>query len=695
MLFSKNNKKTGVVSILALALALVMMLVVCLTGCTDENAQATADSAKTAADQAKTAADQAKSAADTAKATADTAKATADAAITETQLNQKLADYLKTEDGVKASELANAISNAVNDALKDYQKKSDALTEAKVQEIVNSAIANLPTGSSSGVTMTEVTNAINSALSGYLKADALNDYAKKSDVNTAISNALTDYVTKTALTDALKDYLKSSALTEELENYYTAEAVDNLIENVVSGDIADIYINIEEWDKVSAIYYALQEGDTTVDAVLAGNVPENSTYADDIAKLRDNVFPAAFYDKSEGYTAGGDVENLGDFVDKYYNVTDADGSGTPGDSQADFALKLNAFVKVRDRKLSTVTGYYEDLAVVAANGVSAKEAAKAINEKLASVGTKMDVTADATSGEPVIENGDLIYYFQNADGDYIRLTLELDEEGNIAGDLATVFEAYQEAVAWAETYEAGAIRAFREHKDLYEAGDDPLTEEVEDDVFLSFNPDSVYYGLDSAVLTAAEKEAEEFAEFYNDLMAKQADIIENNPTIDYISIADNEDEEAIKELVGPAAFEYDDDTKGMYEKFSIANDGDMSAVMNDDYSLVQEYVVQILKLKFIRDQNLCLRQLHVEYLAFVDEKNVGRSSYEALDLAVIYVKYEQFVTDLTFEDVKKEGNEGFSFETIINDMKAEIAQRWEVLKAQLPVIGGGEDPTNP
>ena len=109
----------------------------------------------------------------------------------------------------------------------------------------------------------------------------------------------------------------------------------------------------------------------------------------------------------------------------------------------------------------------------------------------------------------------------------------------------------------------------------------------------------------------------------------------------------------------------------------------------------EEYGETVTKTVQIPNIKIGTGNAYVQDLAFVDEKNVGRSSYEALDLAVIYVKYEQFVTDLTFEDVKKEGNEGFSFETIINDMKAEIAQRWEVLKAQLPVIGGGEDPTNP
>lgn len=134
---NKNKRIKGI----AVVLALVTVLALCLTGCKDQQARDDAAAAKEAA-----------------------AAAVTKTALTE-EINKALADYVKSADAVTAESVQEAITAALTDyakkseitsgvdeaavkslietALKDYQKTADALTEAQVKAIADKAAADV------------------------------------------------------------------------------------------------------------------------------------------------------------------------------------------------------------------------------------------------------------------------------------------------------------------------------------------------------------------------------------------------------------------------------------------------------------------------------------------------------------------------------------------------------------------------
>lgn len=134
---NKNKRIKGI----AVVLALVTVLALCLTGCKDQQARDDAAAAKEAA-----------------------AAAVTKTALTE-EINKALADYVKSADAVTAESVQTAITTALADyakkseitagvdeaavksliatALKDYQKTANALTEAQVKAIADKAAADV------------------------------------------------------------------------------------------------------------------------------------------------------------------------------------------------------------------------------------------------------------------------------------------------------------------------------------------------------------------------------------------------------------------------------------------------------------------------------------------------------------------------------------------------------------------------
>ena len=301
MLFAKNKKSSGIISILALALAVTMLVVVCMTGCTDSNAQAAADAAQATANDAKTTADAAKTTADAAKTTAEAAATPADiqaalanipAGVTMDQVNAAitaaLADYLKTADAVTQD----AVNTAINNALAPYAKTADVLTAAQVNTAIDTALTNALAAyqkTADALTEAQVQTLINNALAAYQKtADALTADA----VATQINNALNDFV--------------DGALAEALAEYYSKDEIDGFLADVQDGVAAD-YLTIDDWDEATELWFAYQ------DAIA------NGTEIEFLTQYLDAAFNDALEDRS--YSDMWDELASGLYEDEEYQLS--------------------------------------------------------------------------------------------------------------------------------------------------------------------------------------------------------------------------------------------------------------------------------------------------------------------------------------------------------------------------------------
>ena len=647
MLFAKNKKSSGIISILALALAVTMLVVVCMTGCTDSNAQAAADAAQATATDAKTVADAAKAKAEAAATPADIQAALANipAGVTMEQVNaaitNALADYLKSADAVTQD----AVNTAINNALAPYAKTADVLTAAQVN--------------------TAIDTALNNALAAYQKT---NEALTEAQVQTLINNALADYQkTADALTadavaaqinNALEGYITEGALAEALAAYYDKDEIDGFLADVQGGVAAD-YLTIDDWDAATELWFAYQ------DAVAAGEEVEFlAQYMDEAfaaalgdgpsyQEMWDQLATSLFAEEEYEPTDGDDVNTVADFIEKYYDVADNDASGVAGDSAADYTLKMDVIdlhVRIRNAQLSSnATDLLTDMVAMLA-----KDTLNAQGEAL---------FADLIAAGEAIEDPALY------DGVYLAYH-EYDENGEqISG--YKVNSTTIEAVTAANT----AISEYADDIDgahnLYGYAivvRDPVTGEYTDDM--------TDYGRVNATTANEARDYQNAYDFlYDSIIGQQEIIVTNNPTVADISIDTDDDEDDIVVLVGSAEFDPTNETEpGLYNYYSTINDGDLDPVTNDNSAIVDTYVYRIKELKFIKAQNQAYLRMAADYDQFLADNGISPASDLCLGLSRIAVKYQDWCMEFDYADVKKDTQTSFSFNTMITDMHAELEQ---------------------
>jgi len=240
-----NNKKSIFVKSIAMIMAVLMVLAVCLTGCADKEAQATANEALTTATEAKTAADAVKQALENYLPKTD---AVTEAAI-KAEIENALAGYAKTDalaDFVKSGDLT-ALSNKLADYVKTaslkaevekivgaYVKPADLTAEVeKLTALITAA------GNKADTVKAEITE----TLKGYVttakldetvaaltnKVTAVEDKVNALDIDGKITTALVTYATK-AEVEALGTRLEKleDVVRAILEAFYTREEIETL-----------------------------------------------------------------------------------------------------------------------------------------------------------------------------------------------------------------------------------------------------------------------------------------------------------------------------------------------------------------------------------------------------------------------------------------------------------------------------------
>lgn len=277
---NKNKRIKGI----AVVLALVTVLALCLTGCKDQQARDDAAAAKEAA-----------------------ASAVTKTALTE-EINKALADYVKSADAVTAESVQSAITTALTDyakkseitagvdeaavkslietALKDYQKTANALTEAQVKTIAEEAAAKVSKTLADQATL--LNNKVDSAVS---KIDGA--------INKAAWNETTDKVVE----ECIKVDAKERELTKVKANYtdanwqkvldifygakirlYRTTDIASLeeITKKINDDLADIPTVLTEGAKVQTLIAAINFPVTTNDegAIEAAKVAFDTWVAD-------------------------------------------------------------------------------------------------------------------------------------------------------------------------------------------------------------------------------------------------------------------------------------------------------------------------------------------------------------------------------------------------------------------------------
>lgn len=181
-----NNKKGLFVKGISMMLAVLMVLAVALTGCTDSDAQ-------------------------------------------------KKIDELQTEVDNKANkaDVTTEVSAAIANALKDYLKTNDAVTEAAVKELINSSVADF---------------AKKSDLNGLATTDALKSYVKSDEFNT-LKNSLKNYVTSADVTKAIEAYVATEAFKQAVKNITGNSLSKADIEQIVKNVLAEGKYTNEDYVK--------------------------------------------------------------------------------------------------------------------------------------------------------------------------------------------------------------------------------------------------------------------------------------------------------------------------------------------------------------------------------------------------------------------------------------------------------------
>lgn len=214
--------------------------------------------------------------------------------ITDEQLEQTLVDYAKVSDIPTIPENVSAFENDagyiteealtdyvttadVADTLKDYAKSEDIsaeienktsefVKETDVRQILSEETANFATEE---YVQSQISEIDIPSVDGFITADDLNEYAKKTEIPTNVSEFINDaeYITKDALAGyATEEQLASKADKEYvdtiLEGYYTAEDVDRLFEENAAEEV-DLEAYLQK-DEAEATYAKKSDIPTTV-----------------------------------------------------------------------------------------------------------------------------------------------------------------------------------------------------------------------------------------------------------------------------------------------------------------------------------------------------------------------------------------------------------------------------------------------
>lgn len=260
---NKNKRIKGI----AVVLALVTVLALCLTGCKDQQARDDAAAAKEAAAAAVT---KAALTEEINKALADYVKS-ADAVTAEsvqTAITTALADYAKKSE-ITAGVDENAVKSLIETALKDYQKTANALTEAQVKAIADKAAADV------SKTVADQAKLLNDKVDGAV-----------SKIDGAINKAEWNKTTDKVVEECIKVDAKERELTAVKANYtdanwqkvldifygakirlYRATDIASLeeITKKINDDLADIPTVLTEGEEVQKLIAAINFPVTTND----------------------------------------------------------------------------------------------------------------------------------------------------------------------------------------------------------------------------------------------------------------------------------------------------------------------------------------------------------------------------------------------------------------------------------------------
>ena len=295
-----NNKKSYFVKGIAMLMAMLMVLSVCLTGCGKkaEEAIQKAEAAQGSADEAKTAADAVKAMlADYLKAADGATKAEIEAliddALADFETAKELSSFVKSDkfdelktkvDSLLTADAVNAAINALKDSKADKSEltaidnalqaliaaKADIATTATKAEVeaLEDALTKMIDAKQTAI------NGILSTLEGKASNDAL------AAAKTELTNLINAKATVADITEALKPYVKSTDF-EALEKSVAdntadmADALDNLSADVralvegmtsVKGDVNDLK------GKVTALEDGMTEAWKSINEISA-NVP--------------------------------------------------------------------------------------------------------------------------------------------------------------------------------------------------------------------------------------------------------------------------------------------------------------------------------------------------------------------------------------------------------------------------------------
>ena len=243
----RNSKRNGFIKSLTSVIAVVLMLALMLTGCTDKEAQSLANTAQGVADKAQTSADEANKNATSAQDKAES----------------NLAKLTELEKLVMSLPDSEAVATAIANALADYVKGDGALAKDSIvtYEEVKSLLAQYVTAQALEEKLTgvgtdlatlktkieeELGKAINKnaddikTVNAWINGAAATIVASN-EFKTAINTALSDYITKTVFDEGIKSVNDKIAALQKLlvgANYDVTSA-ENLI-GQINEDLADL-----------------------------------------------------------------------------------------------------------------------------------------------------------------------------------------------------------------------------------------------------------------------------------------------------------------------------------------------------------------------------------------------------------------------------------------------------------------------
>lgn len=158
-----------------------------------------------------------------------------DGYVTKTSLTTTLADYATADDLADAEETLNSnISSAIStsETYTDDKLKNYSTTEA-----MNTAITNALSGYVTTINL-------NTILTDYVTAATLSNYSTTAETNTIISNALTDYATKSDLSNYPTTNDMNNAISTAITN--NEASITETVTSNVKSSLAETYATKEE-----------------------------------------------------------------------------------------------------------------------------------------------------------------------------------------------------------------------------------------------------------------------------------------------------------------------------------------------------------------------------------------------------------------------------------------------------------------